>query len=383
MNNHKIKKYLGETTNQISAIGLGTGDFFWNSKLTNTQKVELIRLAIEKGINIVDTAEEYGNGASEIIVGEAIQDIRDQVFIGSKFSPQHHRYDDVLRSCDTSLKRLKTDFIDIYQIHWPNPAISLKETTEALKKLHEDGKIRAIGISNYSLVEIKKVIEYLEGVPLSSLQMEYNLFERTIENNGILGFCEDNKISLLAYSPLDQGQMSVISPHRKVLLLDIAKKYDKLSHQIILNFLINRSPVVTIMRTTSKKHLLQNIQAMKFKLGENDIISIEKAFPIEYYNIPVNRIKVSMSGEWNHKVYQTLEQAIENKLGFTPSPKDLAESIKESEYLKPVRLKRSTDPNSNQDFELVGGRIRYWAWVIAHGNNCPDIPAYIRGNYTN
>ena len=383
MNNHKIKKNLGKTTNQISGIGLGTGDYFWNSSLSNTQKVELIRLAIEKGINIVDTAEEYGNGASEIIVGEATQDIRDQVFIASKFSPQHHHYDDVLRSCDMSLKRLKTDFIDIYQIHWPNPAISLKETTEALKKLHKDGKIRAIGISNFSLVEIKKVLEYLEGVPLSSLQMEYNLFERTIENNGILDFCEENKISLLAYSPLDQGQMSVISPNRKALLLEIAKNYGKSLHQIILNFIIRRSPVVAIMRTTSKKHLLQNIKALKFKLSINDLRSIEKTFPIEHYNIPVNCIRVSMSGEWNHMAYQTLDQAIENKLDFTPSPKDLAESIKKSEYLKPVRLKRLTDPNSSHDFELVGGRIRYWAWVIAHGNNCPDIPAYIRENFAN
>ena len=378
-----MKKNLGITNIQLSAIGLGTGDFFWNSKLTNTEKVELIRLSIENEINFIDTAEEYGNGASERIVGEATKDIRDKVFIASKFSPQNHRYDDVLRSFDKSVKRLKTDYIDIYQIHWPNPAISLKETIEALKKLHEDGKIRAIGISNYSLVEIKKVIEYLEGVPLSSLQMEYNLFERTIENNGILSFCENNNISLLAYSPLDQGQMSVISPNRQAVLIKLAKKHGQSLHQIILNFLINRFPVVAIMRTTSKKHLLQNIKALKFQLSKDDLNLINKTFPIEYYNIPVNCIKVSISGEWDHKAYQTLDQAIENKLGFTPSPKALAKSIKESKYLKPVRLKRSTDPNSSHDFELVGGRIRYWAWVIAHGNNCPEIPAYIRENYTN
>ena len=378
-----MKKILGKTTIQISAIGFGTGDFFWDSDLSDTQKVELIRLAIEKGINIVDTAEEYGNGSSEVIVGEATQDIRDQVVIASKFSPQHHSHEDVLRCCDESLKRLKTDFIDIYQIHWPNPAIPLKETMEALINLYQDGKIRAIGISNYSLRGIKKAQKYLGNILLSSLQMEYNLFERTIEENGILSYCKKNNISLLAYSPLDQGQMSVISHNRKALLMDIAKKHGRSLHQIILNFIISRSPVVAIMRTTSKRHLVENVQAMTLELSKKEVRLIEKTFPIEYYYIPINRIKVSLSGEWNHMVYQTLDQAIENKLGFTPSPKELAKSINKGDYLKPVRLKRSKDSNSSYDFDLVGGRIRYWAWVIAHGEKCPEIPAYIRENYLN
>jgi len=173
-----------------------------------------------------------------------------------------------------------------------------------------------------------------------------------------------------------------LSPVQKAVLRDIAKKYSKTVHQIILNFLIGRHPVVTVMRTTSKIHLKENIQSLTFKLSKQDVKMIENTFPIEYHYIPVNDITVSLNGEWNHDVYQNLDQAIENKFGFTPSPADLAKSIKNIGYLKPVRLKLSTDVSSSNKYELVGGRIRYWAWVIAHGDNCPAIPAYIRNNYT-
>ena len=152
-----MKKILGNTKIKISAIGLGTGHFFWDSDLEHDKKIELIRLAIKSGINFIDTAEEYGQGASEIMVGEAIHDIREKVIVASKFSPQHHNCADVLRSCKKSLNRLKTEYIDIYQIHWPNPAIPLKDTIEALKILYREGKIHSIGISNYSLEEIKRI----------------------------------------------------------------------------------------------------------------------------------------------------------------------------------------------------------------------------------
>jgi len=377
-----INKKLGKTNIQVSAIGLGTGDFFWNSDLSYTDKIKIIRIAVENGINIIDTAEEYGKGISEKIVGEAIHDIRDKVVISSKFSPQHHNYKNVIRCCNESLKRLKIKVLDIYQVHWPNPVIPLKETIDALKSLYQDGKIRAVGVGNYSLREIKEVQKYLSEIPLFSIQMEYNLFERTIEENGILNYSIKNNSLLLAYSPLDQGQTSIISPDRKKILIELSKKYNRSPQQIILNFLTSRSSVVTLIRTTSKKHLLQNAQATNFELSKEDIILIENTFPIKYEKVPVNIIKISLKGEWNHSVYNTIDEAIENKFKFTPSPLDLAESLKRGDYLKPVRLKCLKEPSKKFNYELTGGRIRFWAWIIAFGNQS-EIPAYIREDYSN
>ena len=374
-----LKKYLGRNRKKIATIGLGTGDYFWNSSLSNFQKIEIIRKAVDNGIQLIDTAEEYGNGISENIIGEAIQDFRDKVIISSKFSPQNNGYKEVINSCEKSLKRLKTDFIDIYQIHWPNPAIRLEETIEALIKLYNDGKISNIGVSNFSFSEIKKAQKYLGNILLSTIQMEYNLFERTIDENGISNYCEDKNILLLAYSPLDQGQMSIISPLQKKTLARLAQKHMKSIYQIILNFIISKPSNIAIMRTTSIKHLMDNIQTMNFTMDNEDILLIENTFPIEYCQIPVSEIDVSENGEWNHKIYTTIIQAKENKLGFTPSPKDLSKTILDNGYLKPVRLKPSL--NDKNRYELVGGRIRYWAWRIAYGENCPDIPAYIRKEY--
>ena len=133
------------------------------------------------------------------------------------------------------------------------------------------------------------------------------------------------------------------------------------------------------MRTTSENHLIENANASDFVLEEEDINLITKSFPISFCQIPVNNIDISDNGEWNHKAYKTITEAKENKLGYAPSPVELAKSIKKSAYLKPVRLKRLL--NVNKKYVLVGGRIRYWAWRIAHEKDCPDIPAYIRKDY--
>lgn len=373
-----MKKSLGNTSLQLSSLGMGTGDFFWNSSLSEEKKVEIIQTGIEHGITFIDTAEGYGNGSAEITVGHAIEGLREKVVIASKFSPEHHAYDDVLRAAEGSLKRLKTDYIDLYQIHWPNPSVPLKTTMRALKKLFRDGVMKAVGMSNFSLREIKEAQDYLEEVPLSAVQMEYNLFERTIEENHILDHCNENKISLLAYSPLDQGQLSAIHPNRYQVLKDLAEKYDKTVPQIILRWLMSRQQVVPITRTTTITHLLQNAEAMTFDLSEDEIKKIDVTFPIEYAQVPTGKIQVALKGEWDHPVYQTLEQALENKLNFVPSPQDLAVSIQKGDCLKPVRLKRRRDTSDGYEYDLVAGRIRYWAWVIAHRQDMKPIPAYIR-----
>lgn len=355
-------------------IAIGTGDKFWDSPLSEAEKADLIQLGLSLGVTLIDTAEGYGN--SEETIGQAIKGKRHAVQIATKVSPEHLAFSDVITACEKSLQRLKTDYIDLYQVHWPSAVVPIEDTMEAMKKLYEDGKIRGVGLCNYTIGEIRKAELALGAVPLSALQMEYNLFERTIETNGQVNFCSEDGRALLAYSPLDQGQTQMISAKQRILLETLGGKYDKTPQQIILRFLTSKKNVVAITRTTSKQHMIENIASVDFKMSSADVLSMSKLFPIDVKKIMPSNIKVSINGEWNHPVYQSLEAALQNELGFSPSPKELAKWMKQGELLKPVRLVPSTDPS--YEYELVAGRIRFWAWVIAHGMDNKPIPAYIR-----
>lgn len=374
-------KKCGHTSVEFSSVVCGTGDFFWNAERPRAEKIKVIQAAIRLGVNVIDTAEGYGAGESELLVGEAIRECSQPVFVATKFSPENHSYDNLIRSCEESLKRLGRSSIDLYQMHWPNPAVSLEETMAALSFLFKQGKIKAIGLSNNSLREVIECQKWLGDIPISTLQTEYNLFERTIEENGLYEFCVSNGITILAYSPLDQGQLSAISPQKKSVLQKIADDHEKTVPQVILRWITSKKNLIVVSRTCSLKHLADNLGSQDFNLSLDEIQAIDTAFPIEYEMIDPERIKVSLEGEWNHQVYQTLEQALKNELGFVPSPKSLSESIRKGDCLKPVRLIRAENKTSHYDFDLVGGRIRYWAWVIAHGNKSEPIPAYIRKKY--
>ena len=198
--------------------------------------------------------------------------------LATKVSPENLNFESLIKSCENSLKRLKVDFIDYYQIHWPNPDIPFEETMDAMLKLYNDNKIKKIGLCNYTLADLKTIQKYCKHIPISSLQMEYNLNERLIENDGTLDYCIDEEIILLAYSPLDQGQFSIIDKNKLNVLKKISLKYEKTIQQIILNFLTRFSNTIAITRTTSEKHLMQNINAMSFKMDKTDVKTISKIF---------------------------------------------------------------------------------------------------------
>lgn len=202
---------LGKTEIQLSAVIMGTwqtGKSMW-AGIDDAQSEKAIRAAMDAGITTFDTAEVYGNGHSENVLGRAIGSRRDQVVILSKVFSNHLQYDAVISACDRSLKNLKTDYLDLYQIHWPPgsfgaKAVPLQETLDALMALKEQEKIRAIGVSNFSLEQLKTVSEL---GPVESLQPPYSLFWRHVEA-GTLAWCQENRITLLAYSPLAQGLLS-------------------------------------------------------------------------------------------------------------------------------------------------------------------------------
>lgn len=202
---------LGTSDIQITPIIMGTwqaGKTYWVG-IEDAETIKAIRAAFEAGITTVDTAEVYGNGHSEQIVAKALSDVRDQVVYASKVWVGNLKYDKVIEACDRSLKNLQTDYIDLYQIHWPpgsfnTEVVPLEETMSALNKLKEQGKIRAIGVSNFSRNQLAEAAQYGK---IESLQPPYSLFWRQVEQDA-KPYCLEHNLSILAYSPLAQGLLT-------------------------------------------------------------------------------------------------------------------------------------------------------------------------------
>ncbi|MGD8991485.1 MAG: aldo/keto reductase [Desulfobacterales bacterium] len=202
------QRQLGNSDIQVSAIIMGlwqAGKEMWVG-IDDKQTTAAIRAAYEAGITTFDTAEVYGKGHSEQVLASAISDIRDKVIYATKVFANHLKYDHVQQACDRSLKNLQTDYIDLYQIHWPSDsfgfdAVPIAETMEALNVLKEQGKIRSIGVSNFSRSQLQEAKQYGQ---IDSLQPPYSLFWRHVEKD-LMPYCIENKITILAYSPMAQG----------------------------------------------------------------------------------------------------------------------------------------------------------------------------------
>ena len=374
----KYKK-LGNTQIKIPAIGqgcMGVGGYISRDSNDDEKQIKTLRLGIELGMTFIDTAEVYGNGHSEELVGSAIKGNRDKVIVATKVSPENLSYDNVIKAAEGSLRRLKTDYIDLYQVHWPNPNILMDETMRAMERLIADDKIKYIGVSNYSLSQLKKVESFLNKNKLSSLQSEYNLFDRSVEKD-ILPYCGEKGITMIAYSPLNQGK-NAGDGKKMIELRGIAEKHGKSIAQIALNWLVLHPAVIVIPKATNPEHLRENSSAVDFELSGEDFNVLSNIFASVPKLVPVEKIRISQDNQIGRKVYETIEDALQNKLDFVPSPKDLAKDLIEGEYLKPVRVVGTKDKSGKYDYDLVEGRIRYWAWVIAFGNK-NEIPVYIHG----
>jgi diketogulonate reductase-like aldo/keto reductase len=372
-------KELNRTGIAVSALGQGSwgmGGFFSSDASKDDVCVRALRAGIESGMTFIDTAEVYGAGHAEELIGRAAEGMRGKVFIATKFSPEHSEYSKVLAAAEGSLRRLKTDYIDLYQAHWPNPGVPVGETMRALEHLVSQGKVRHIGVSNFSLSQLTEAREALTKHDIVSNQVEYNLFDRSIEQD-LLPYCEKEKISVIAYSPLDQGK--IYKGHNGDVLEAVAKRYGKTPSQVILNWLLMHGPVLPIPKALSEGHIRENAAAADFRLSKEEFELISTTYARDPILVPVDEIEVSVNGEGARKVYQTKEEAVANKLNFCPSPLDLAAHIKlhGGENIKPVRLVRSIEKNSAHRYDLVEGRVRYWAWVLAFEGSRP-VPAYVR-----
>ena len=205
---------IGETQLKVSRVALGTwamGGWMWGGT-DQDESVATIHAALEQGINLIDTAPVYGFGVSEEIVGAALEGIRDRAVIATKTGVEwrdgkvyrNATRARIMKEVDDSLRRLRTDYIDIYQVHWPDPLVPVEETAEAMRSLYEQGKIRAIGVSNFSVAQMA---QFRHVAPLHVLQAPYNLFERAIDAE-ILPYCRANAITTFGYGALCRGLLS-------------------------------------------------------------------------------------------------------------------------------------------------------------------------------
>lgn len=245
------QRQLGRTALSIPEIGFGTYRFH--------DGVAPIQRAIELGATFIDTAELYRN---EALVGEAIQGRRDQVFIATKLRAL--RYDDVLRSADASLKKLNTDVIDLYQVHVPDAAVPIAETFAALNKLVEMGKVRYLGVSNFSVPELQAA-QVVSARPIVSNQVVYNVVERSMELD-VIPYCEAQGITVIAYSPLAQGLTAIRARDPKGTLDAIAQQTGKSIAQIALRWCLRRPTTMVIPKAGALTHVEENCAASSFDL---------------------------------------------------------------------------------------------------------------------
>ena len=256
-------KPLGNTGEMLPEIGIGTASY--------TGGVEPLRRGIALGATHVDTAERYG---TEDVVGEAIRDLRDQVFLTTKVWPNHFRYDQVIEAAENSLRRLGTDRVDLYLLHWHNPEVPLGETMSAMDRLVADGKTRYIGVSNFSVAQLEEARSVSEN-PIVTNQVKYSLNARDIEDD-LLPHCQRQGITVTAYSPLNR-LLSEAEPGLASALNRIATDTGKTVAQVALNWCTAREGVIALFRSSSLERTIENCGASGWRLSPEHLAELDAA----------------------------------------------------------------------------------------------------------
>ena len=260
----------------LPKIGFGTwnigGGSSANPKL-DSASLTAIRSALEIGYVHFDTAEMYAAGHAEELIGRAVRETqtsRESLFITSKVMPSHLQYEQVLRACDNSLRRLQMDTIDLYLIHWPQMGMRLEDTFRAFNKLVRDGKVRHLGVSNFDL-KLLKQSQQLSETPLVTNQVPYSLSHRSYVKNGVLEYCQQNDILLTAYEPMDKGNLRATQA-----LEAIARARGTTIFQIALAWLIQQPRVITIPMSLNPQHIRENFDAADIELSDEEMAQLTK-----------------------------------------------------------------------------------------------------------
>ncbi|WP_449462454.1 aldo/keto reductase [Tardisphaera miroshnichenkoae] len=263
-----IEKELGKTGEKLPVIGLGTwqlgGDFAEDALVAG----------VKAGARFIDTAEIYH---TEPLVGKALSKIRAEgisVFLATKVWPTHFHHDDVIKACEGSLKRLGVSAIDLYQLHWPNPSIPISETMRAMEELVDQGKIRYIGVSNFSVKQLEEARASMKKYDVVSNQVEYNPFNREAEKE-LIPYCQREKITVIAYSPLGHGELFKDSELR-AKLEKIGSAHGKSWVQAALAWLASKPQVVAIPKASTPEHAVEDAEAGDLVLTPDEASSLDE-----------------------------------------------------------------------------------------------------------
>ncbi len=241
-------------------------------RAARAEEIATLRMAIELGATLIDTAEMYGDGATESLVGEAVSGRRDEVFLVSKVYPHNASREGAVAACERSLMRLRTDRIDLYLLHWRGD-VPLAETLEAFLGLQRQGKIRYFGVSNFDLADMRELWE-LSGVrTVATDQVLYNLERRNAES-ALMPWLRERHIPVMAYSPLEQGRLAA---HRELQAL--AHRDGRSAAQAALAWLLAHDDVIAIPKSGTRERLKENLGALDYTLGPTQLRELDRLFP--------------------------------------------------------------------------------------------------------
>jgi diketogulonate reductase-like aldo/keto reductase len=260
------------TGHRVPALGMGTWKMGESAQL-RTAEIAALRLGIELGMTIIDTAEMYGEGESERLVGQAIAPDRDKVFVVSKVYPHNASRNGVVEACERSLRRLRTDRIDLYLLHWRG-SYPLTETVQGFEYLRASGKIRSWGVSNFDVDDMQEVMALAQGEACATNQILYNLCRRGPEFD-LLPWLSQRNVPAMAYSPIEQGRIG-----RSSELSAVARQHNASEYQVALAWLLRRRDVIAIPKSGNIDHIRENHAAITLSLTAEDFAKPSRKEPL-------------------------------------------------------------------------------------------------------
>jgi diketogulonate reductase-like aldo/keto reductase len=267
-----------------SVPALGQGTWQMTEKASGrAQEIEALRIGVELGMSLIDTAEMYGEGAAEELVAEALSEDRERIFLVSKVYPHNASRQGVIEACERSLRRLKTDRLDLYLLHWRG-GVPLEETVAGFEALRRSGKIRHWGVSNFDVDDMEELLGVPAGENCATNQVLYNVTRRGPEFD-LIPWMAARRMPLMAYSPIEQGRLP-----RGGALQAIALEHQASPFQIALAWLLNRSGVIAIPKASSVQHVRDNHKALEIRLTPDDLAAIDAEFPVPKRKRPLEMI---------------------------------------------------------------------------------------------
>nr|WP_220182896.1 aldo/keto reductase [Sphaerisporangium album] len=260
---------------------LGQGTWHMAEHLASReQEIAALRLGLDLEMKLIDTAEMYADGATEALVGEAIAGRRDEVFLVSKVLPSHATHDGTIAACQGSLRRLGTDHLDLYLLHWRGP-VPLAETLSGFAELMRMGLIRHWGVSNFDVPDMRELSRLRGSAGVQTDQVLYNLTRRGIEWD-LLPWCREYQIPIMAYSPIEQGELL-----GRPALRGVAERHEATPAQVALAWVLRHDNVNAIPKMGTPGHVYQNRAAVGIRLTENDLYVLDEAFPPPFHKVPL------------------------------------------------------------------------------------------------